>query len=79
MIPSKEALSAALGWSGPKARDGKRMWAVGEVPSAFSHFDVLGKSCGALMLQGHSEHLRDKSCHCHPVATWIIACSTKLH
>lgn len=44
VISSKEALLAALGWGGPEARDPKRLWAVGESPGVFLHFDVLRNS-----------------------------------
>lgn len=82
VISSREAFLAALGWGGPDAREPKGMWTVGDSPAVFLDFDVLRNWMPRVValteLQGQGEHFRDKSCHCHPVAAQVIACSAPL-
>lgn len=81
VVPSREALLAALAWGGLGASNPKGMWAVGRVsPCIFTLRcpEKLNKGCGSRK-QGRREHARDKSCHCHPVAILVIACSALPH
>lgn len=70
-----------MGWvRGKRSKRKVNCWRITQcVFTLWSPEKLNANSSGTKQHWGHSEDFGDKSCHCHPVATEVIACWAKPH